>query len=163
MFDITHFGDVSLSFFQTNFAWRIALAAFLGALLGLERTIAGKHAGMRTYALVSMGSAFFVIISIISSYQFAMFAGLNPLFIVGNIVVGIGFIGSGLAFARTLEGAHPELTTAAGLWVVAAVGMACGFGYYALALVVTFITFLIFSLVLNIENTVRRRFKINNE
>ena len=69
-----------------------------GDLLGLERSIAGKHAGMRTYALVSLGSCLFVIVGTLASYQLSIFSGINPLQIAGSIVIGIGFIGSGLAF-----------------------------------------------------------------
>src|SRR6266481_638432 len=111
-----HFSD-SLAgvLLQFDLVWRLVLAAALGAALGLERSLAGKHAGMRTYALVSTGSAMFVIIGTLASYQLASFTGINPLQIASNVVLGVGFLGTGLAVFR---GDHPvELTTAAGLWV----------------------------------------------
>ena len=147
--------------FETVFAADLLVAALLGTLLGLERSIAGKHAGMRTYALVSLGSCLFVIVGTLASYQLAMFSSINPLQIAGSIVIGIGFIGSGLAFMGVRE--HAELTTAAGIWVAAGVGMASGFGLYLIALVSTIIAIAIFSLFLRVENWVRGRFGTESE
>ena len=139
----------------------LAAATLLGALLGVERSIAGKHAGMRTYALVSLGSCLFVIIGTVASYQLSYFTGVNPLQIAGSIVIGIGFIGSGLAVFR---GEHPvELTTASGIWVVCGVGMACGFGLYGLAVAATVFGILIFSVFLWIENALRKNYKKSND
>lgn len=143
-------------FFESTFVSSLVFAAILGALLGLERSIAGKHAGMRTYALVSLGSCLFVAVGSIASYQMAMFTGINPLQIASNVVVGIGFIGAGLAVFR---GDHPvELTTASGLWVAAGVGMACGFGLFTIAFAATVIAIIVFSVFLKIENAIRKRF-----
>lgn len=136
--------------------WRLVLAASLGAVLGLERSLAGKHAGMRTYSLVSTGSAMFVIIGVMASYQLASFIGINPLQIASNVVLGVGFLGTGLAVFR---GDHPvELTTAAGLWVAAGIGMAAGFGFGVLALGAAVIAVLILTLLLSVENRVRDRY-----
>ncbi len=136
--------------------WRLVLAAALGAALGLERSLAGKHAGMRTYALVSTGSAMFVIIGVQASYQLSSFAGINPLQIASNVVLGVGFLGTGLAVFR---GDHPvELTTAAGLWVAAGIGMAAGFGFSILAFGAAVIAVLILSLLLSVENDVRSKY-----
>lgn len=146
---------------EADFVVRLAAAAVLGALVGLERSVAGKHAGMRTYALVSMGSALFVAVGTLSSYQLAIFSGVNPLQIAGSIVIGIGFIGSGLAVFR---GEHPvELTTASGIWVAAGVGMAAGFGLYMLAGAATAFALLVFTLLLKVENGIRRRFGVSSE
>jgi putative Mg2+ transporter-C (MgtC) family protein len=134
---------------------RLVVAAVLGALVGLERSIAGKHAGMRTYALVSLGSCLFIVVGTLASYQLAAFASLNPLIIASNVVLGIGFLGAGLnAFRKE----HPELTTAAGLWVVAGIGMAAGFGFYSLAVGSGLAVVLIFSLFLPVESAIRRRY-----
>ncbi len=145
---------------EAQIVLNIIIAALLGIILGLERTMASKHAGMRTYGLVSMGSALFVTIGTMASFQFSLFTGINPLQLAGFVVVGIGFIGSGLA---AVGNNHPELTTAAGLWLAAGVGIAAGFGYYTLAFVSTILAILIFSLVLRIENSLRRRFKAEIE
>lgn len=142
---------------QLQMAGSLLIAAILGSLLGLERSVAGKHAGMRTYALVSLGSCLFVIIGTLASQGFALhFSGVNPLQLAGSIIIGIGFIGSGLV---ALKGeTQVELTTASGIWVVAAVGMACGFGFYVLATVATVLAAAILSLFLRVENAIRRKY-----
>ena len=142
---------------ENEFIWRLLIATLLGGLLGLERSLAGKHAGMRTYALVSLGSALFVCLGTLASFQLAAFFGaINPLQIAGSIVIGIGFIGSGLAVFR---GEHPvELTTASGIWVVAGIGMAAGFGFTSLAFAATILGVLVFSLLARVEHTLRVRF-----
>lgn len=142
--------------FENEFVWRLIVAVLLGALLGVERSLAGKHAGMRTYALVSMGSALFTIAGVAASFQFAMFSGVNPLQLAGFVLVGVGFIGAGLAGAQ--GGAPGELTTAAGIWVVAAVGVAAGLGYESMALVATLLAMLVFSVFSRIEHKLRTRF-----
>lgn len=128
----------------------LLLAVLFGAVLGIERNLAGKVAGMRTYALVSLGSALFVDISRLVIAQ-AGVAGVNydPLRLAAQIVTGIGFIGAGLVILR---GGHlTGVTTAAGLWVAAGVGMACGFGLYTLAFFATGLSLAIFTILLIIE------------
>jgi putative Mg2+ transporter-C (MgtC) family protein len=145
----------SLSSIEIEAIARLAVAAVLGACMGLERSLAGKHAGMRTYALVSLGSCLFTVAGLVASYQLAAFTGINPLHIAGSIVIGIGFIGSGLA----LRAEHSaEITTASGIWLVAAVGMAAGFGYYFVAFASSVLGLLIFSVFSKIEDRLRRRF-----
>ncbi|OGV49988.1 MAG: hypothetical protein A2X49_04730 [Lentisphaerae bacterium GWF2_52_8] len=126
---------------------RLLLAALLGALIGLERDIHGRAAGLRTNLLVSLGSALFMIISAMVAAE--AIAGSNssrfadPGRIAAQIVTGIGFLGAGAIIKEgfTIRG----LTTAACLWLVAGVGMACGAGYYVLAALVSGIA--LFSLV----------------
>jgi putative Mg2+ transporter-C (MgtC) family protein len=130
---------------------RLAIAVLLGGLVGVERTLAGKTAGMRTYALVSMGSALFILVSVIVSYQFVTFASFNPLFIAPQILVGIGFIGAGLVFHNNRDMKISGLTSAAGLWVAAGIGMACGFGLYSLAIISALLTLLIFTILWYVE------------
>ena len=148
---------LSLPVSETHFVGALVIAAVLGAFLGLERSIAGKHAGMRTYALVSMGSCLFVVIGTLSSLQLAFFSGINPVQIAGSIVIGIGFIGAGLSSLRGGD-THAELTTATGIWLAAGVGMACGFGFYLLALASTVMGLIIFSLFLKFENSIRDKY-----
>ena len=141
---------------ESEFVTRLVIAAVLGGLLGLERSIAGKHAGMRTYALVSLGSALFVCMGTLASFQLTQFVSVNPLQLAGSVIIGIGFIGSGLA---VFHGSHPgELTTASGIWVVAGVGMAAGFGFYTLALGATILGVFIFSVLARVEHSLRTRF-----
>ncbi len=139
------------------FAWRLIASVILGASMGIERSIAGKHAGMRTYALVSLGSCVFAIVGTLSSYQLVGFPGINPLQLAGSVVIGIGFIGTGLA---AFKGEHTaELTTASGVWVVSAVGLACGFGLYFTAIVCTLLSLLVLSVVAGLEHWIISRVK----
>jgi len=118
---------------------RIAVGAALGAVVGLERGLRGEPAGLRTHTIVGLASATFMVVST----QFAFYqhytggSGIevDPSRIASAIVMGIGFLGGGaiLRTGRTVHG----LTTAAGLWLVASVGMAAGSGMYVLGLVVT--------------------------
>jgi putative Mg2+ transporter-C (MgtC) family protein len=105
---------------------RLALAAGLGALLGLEREEADKPAGVRTFALVALGSALFSVIGI-------MVFGVNDAGarIPAQIVTGVGFLGAGTIIVQ--RGNVVGLTTAAGIWAAAAVGMGLGFGLYILS------------------------------
>lgn len=145
---------------ETEFVVRLCVAVVLGCLLGLERSLSGKHAGMRTYALVSLGSALFVVIGVLTSYQLSMFVGINPVGIASSVVVGIGFIGAGLA---ALRGEHPELTTASGIWLAAGVGMASGFGFYTIATASAVIGIIVFWLFAKLERGLSTRYGINHE
>ena len=139
----------------------LLLSAILGAAMGIERSLSGKHAGMRTYALVSLGSCLFVALGTMAAYELREFGGVNPVQVAGNIVVAIGFLGAGLTVFR---GEHPvELTTAAGLWVAAAVGMACGFFLYTLAIVAMVLSILIFSFLAKIERHLSARYGTKHE
>ncbi len=146
----------SLSAVEWVFVWRLLAAALLGTLMGLERSLSGKHAGMRTYGLVSLGSCLFVVAGTLAAYELSVFSSVNPVQIASSVVVGIGFIGSGLAIMRGGQNST-ELTTAAGIWVVAAVGLACGFGLYLLATTATILTVLIFSVFSRFEHALRTR------
>ncbi len=145
---------------ESELILRLCIAAVLGALLGLERSLAGKHAGMRTYAMVSLGSCLFVVIGELSSLQFSMFAGLNPIQIASSVVIGIGFIGAGLS---ALHGEHPELTTASGIWVAAGVGMAAGFGFYFIATSSVLIGLIIFWVFAKVEHRMSERYGVKHE
>lgn len=145
---------------EISFAWRLVVAVILGALMGFERSISGKHAGIRTYALVAMGSAAFAAVGTLASFQLSVFSGINPLQIAGSVVIGIGFIGSGLAY---FHGEQPELTTASGLWVSAAVGMACGFGFYIIASTATVLTLVVLALFSKLEKVLRRHWGVEQK
>jgi putative Mg2+ transporter-C (MgtC) family protein len=117
---------------------RLVVAAALGGLIGLERELDEKAAGLRTHMLVSMGSALFTLVS---AYGFREFVtngrvvSFDPSRIAAQIVTGIGFLGAGVIFRQgfTIRG----LTTAASLWLVAAVGLASGAGYWQGAVIAT--------------------------
>jgi len=132
----------------------LLLAVVLGGLLGTERNLAHKVAGMRTFSLVALGSATFVVIGNLILAQSLDPSTGDPLRIASQIILGIGFLGSGLIIIKdkTING----LTTAAGMWVVAAIGMACGFGLYYLALFVTALTLFIFRVLFVFEEKLNK-------
>ena len=118
---------------------RLVLAAVLGGAIGLERELREREAGLRTHLLVSVGAAVFTLVS---AYGFADFRygfdsgiTLDPTRIAAQIVTGIGFLGAGAIIRQGLS--VRGLTTAATLWVVAAIGMASAAGYYSAAIVST--------------------------
>lgn len=134
----------------------LVLAFVLSALIGLEREIRQKSAGLRTYTLVGFASA---LILLVSKYGFtniidAQKVVLDPSRVAAQIVSGIGFIGGGVIFVR--KDIVRGLTTAATVWLVAAVGMACGAGLPVLALVVTAGHFVVVTLFPMIERGLPR-------
>jgi len=143
----------------------LLLAMVLGGLIGLERAIADKRAGMRTYGLVSMGSALFILIAKEVIEQNQGLFNFDPLRVASQIIVGIGFIGAGLIIFHDhkLYG----LTTAAGLWVAAGIGTAVGYNMYSLAIITTLLTLFIFSIMWfieeKIENKVAQRKKLGEK
>ena len=125
---------------QMQIIFQLILATFLGCVVGLERQYKRKEAGVRTYGLVCLGSALFTIVSFQNSLLYLDKTGItvDPSRIVGQIVVGIGFIGAGLIIYRQT---HVEgLTTAAGLWVVAGIGIAVAYSFYLVAVFAAFLT-----------------------
>jgi putative Mg2+ transporter-C (MgtC) family protein len=126
---------------------KLAMAIVFGMLIGAERFFVHKEAGMKTHALVSMGSALFVIISEAMAQKYMALPGFNPTMIASQIIVGIGFLGAG---SIMLQGSHLKgLTTAGGLWVTAGIGMAAGFGLLSLAFLSTILV-LVILLVMNV-------------
>ena len=120
---------------EYEFILRIFIASVLGGLIGLEREYRAKEAGFRTHFLVALGAALFMIVS---AYGFgdSMTTDLHRWDVsrvASQVVSGIGFIGAGTIIFRKQENMVSGLTTAAGLWVVAAIGLACGGGMYVLA------------------------------
>jgi putative Mg2+ transporter-C (MgtC) family protein len=118
---------------------RLALAAALGGLIGIERELREREAGLRTHLLVALGAALFTIVG---AYGFHAFLAsgqsvvrADPTRIAAQIVTGIGFLGAGAIIRQGLS--VRGLTTAATLWVVAAVGLAAGAGYYSAAVITT--------------------------
>ena len=115
------------------FAGNIILSAILGGLVGWQRHHIGKAAGVRTFALVTIGSTFFTMMSLTAF-------GSDPARVASQILTGVGFIGAGIIFHKkdTVDG----LTTAASLWAMAAVGMGIGIGWYWQAVIATVLMFL---------------------
>lgn len=132
---------------------KLLVALVFGLLLGVERVWAGKIAGMRTYALVSMGSALFIIISSEIVDLYSSIGGIDPTRIASQIIVGVGFLGTGLIFTKGTK--LMGLTTATGLWVAAGIGMAVGFGLYGTAIVATLLTLFTFTVLWSLEQKIK--------
>ncbi|MGZ4335583.1 MAG: MgtC/SapB family protein [Gaiellaceae bacterium] len=118
---------------------RLSVAAVLGGAIGMERELRERQAGLRTHLVVSVGSALFTIVSAYGFREFLVHGGsvvrADPTRIAAQIVSGIGFLGAGAIIRQGLS--VRGLTTAATLWLVAAIGMASGAGYYDAALIAT--------------------------
>jgi len=118
---------------------RVVVAAGLGGLVGLERELREREAGFRTHLLVSVGSCLFTLVSAYGFHEFLVSGGnivrSDPTRIAAQIVTGVGFLGAGAIIRQGFS--VRGLTTAATLWVVAAIGMASGAGYYSAAVITT--------------------------
>lgn len=123
-----------------DFHWgmiaRLLLAAGFGAIVGYEREHSGKPAGVRTHGMVALGAALFTVVSL---YGFGSVG--DPGRVAAQVVTGIGFLGAGaiLHLRRSVHG----LTTAASLWVTAAIGLAVGVGMYVMSLETTILVFVL--------------------
>lgn len=129
--------------------YKITLSAILGLIIGAERQSKEKPAGLRTHALVAIGSTLFTVLSFVNLFEGLGYA-FDPSRIAAQVVVGIGFLGAGMIFLK--GGEARGLTTAAGIWVTAAIGMAVGFGAYVVAVYTTVLVFLILSAFRYLEN-----------
>jgi len=138
-----HNFDVRLTAWGNSLGWpgeqlvRLILAGLLGGLVGLEREIRGRQAGFRTNILVALGCCLAMIVSIAFAYHpWEHSPGFNinvdPARLAYNVMAGIGFLGAGIIIKN--GGSVRGLTTAAGLWCVAAMGLACGLGLYTIAI-----------------------------
>ena len=130
---------------------RLLIAAALGAVIGLEREFRKKPAGLRTNILIAVGAALFTTMSIMIGEEH----GGTPDRIAAQIVTGIGFLGAG-AIMRSGKNVH-GMTTAATIWVNAAIGMAVGSGAYVLAATATMITMIVLLVLLPVERYFERR------
>lgn len=135
---------------------KLILAMFLGAIIGIERKRWKKPAGGRTFMLISLGSCIFTVISIEAARSFTLGAGTDITRIASNILTGIGFIGAGIIMHKQdhVEG----VTSAATIWMTAAIGMSVGFGFYFLAIVATVLA----EIGLNISYAARKIFHHDN-
>ncbi|MEP6711802.1 MAG: MgtC/SapB family protein [Ferruginibacter sp.] len=123
---------------------KIAIAFILGALLGLEREYHNKPAGLRTLIMITVGATVFTILS----YRIN---SATPDRIAANIITGIGFIGAGVIFKERMK--VGGLTTAATIWIAAAIGMAVGYGAYYLASGVSIVVLITLMIIAKLENS----------
>jgi putative Mg2+ transporter-C (MgtC) family protein len=143
---------------DTDLAIRLVVSCLLGGLIGFEREAKGHAAGLRTYILVCLGSTLFMIAGELITQRYAGFnPPPDPSRIASTIVTGVGFLGAGVIFqSRTRV---RNLTTAAGIWVVAAIGMLVGAGFFIGATAGTLIAFLVLLGLPPVEGWINRRFR----
>ena len=141
----SEFADIGDARQLTQITLRLLIAAILGGILGFEREQKGKAAGVRTHMLVAMGAALFVLVPQMSGSQADAMSR-----VVQGVIAGIGFLGAGTILKGKEEdtGQHVKgLTTAAGLWMTAAIGVAAGLGKESIAVLSTVLALLVFSVM----------------
>ena len=139
---VAEFSDLPDAAEFTRVLLRLLLAALLGGLLGIEREHKGKAAGVRTHMLVSMGSALFVLLATQGGMQDAELSR-----VLQGVIAGIGFLGAGTILKAEHEDKVRGLTTAAGIWLTAAIGMAAGLGRESTAVLSTLLALGVLALV----------------
>lgn len=147
---VTHINEIDI-------VLRIVLATALSAVVGIEREYHHKPAGLRTNVMVGLGSCLFTLVSIRAVDLFPELKALDPTRIAAQIVTGIGFLGAGTILFEKDRSSVIGLTTAATLWVVAAVGTAIGMGLYVEAIVGTLMVFFTFLVLSRVVGEVRKR------
>ena len=137
-------------------AFRIVTAVVLGGIIGLERGLKNRPAGLRTYMLVCVGAC---LIMVTNQYIYQVFGTGDPVRMGAQVVSGIGFLGAG-TIVVTKRNQIKGLTTAAGLWAAAAVGLAIGIGLYEAAVIGGAVIFIVLSLIHNWDNRMRQNSKM---
>jgi putative Mg2+ transporter-C (MgtC) family protein len=134
------FHDLADAAQWTRAILRLSAAVLLGGVLGFEREIERKSAGLRTHMLVALGSALIILAPELAGTEISDMSR-----VIQGLVTGIGFLGAGTILKLSEEQEVKGLTTAAGIWITAAVGMACGLGRLALAVLATVLALMILS------------------
>lgn len=151
---VLEFSDIPDAAQVTRITLRLLVAAILGGLLGYQRERQGKSAGVRTHMLVAIGAALFVLIP-----QQAGASSADLSRVLQGLIAGVGFLGAGAIIMGTKDVETRGLTTAAGIWVTAAIGMAAGMGRESTAVLSTVIALIVLSVV----PWVYRAKKVNKE
>lgn len=139
---LTEFSDIPDAGQATRITLRLLVAAVLGGLLGYERERQGKSAGVRTHMLVAIGSALFVLIP-----QQAGASTADLTRVLQGLTAGVGFLGAGAIIVGTKQAETQGLTTAVGIWVTAAIGVAVGMGRETTAILSTLLALFILSVI----------------
>lgn len=126
-----------------NAVFKLTLSLLLGCVVGLERKRKGQIAGLRTFALISMGATLAMILSIYIPQEYMGLKNGDPGRVAAQVITGVGFLGAGAIIQ--MKGSVRGLTTAAGIWMVATIGMAVGVGMYLVSVIATLL--IIFILV----------------
>lgn len=143
-------GGVELSA-STSVA-RIVLSLVLGSIIGVERKRKGQMAGLRTFSLISMGACIAMMLSIYVCQETVGLLRGDPSRIAAQVISGIGFLGAGTIIQ--MKGSVRGLTTAAGIWIIATIGMAVGAGLYLIAVVATVLVLVVLTLLEQLEHRV---------
>lgn len=157
--------NYSLISYDTSFIFGflilMGVSLLLGLLLGLERVSVHKTAGMRTYALVTLSATFFIL----SARMFVQEMHIENISTIVSfaaaIITGVGFLGAGLILHKDLQ--IQNVTTAAGLWMCAAIGMSVGFGFIVYAACATLLSFITLRMISHIEHSIRVNIFPDNE
>ena len=137
----------------TSIAVRILVAVVLGGIIGLERGMKNRPAGLRTYMLVCLGSC---VVMLINQYTAQVFGTGDPVRLGAQVISGIGFLGAG-TIVVTSHNQIKGLTTAAGLWASACIGLAIGIGLYEVALIAGLCVFLVLTVLHEMDYFMRSR------
>ena len=135
---------------------RILAAVIIGGLIGLERGLKNRPAGLRTYMLVCVGAC---IVMLTNQYMVQVYGSGDPVRMGAQVVSGIGFLGAGTIIV-TRRNQIKGLTTAAGLWSAAGVGLALGVGFYEAAIIGGFAVFFVMTLLQRMDNSMHRNAKV---
>jgi len=135
---------------------RVILAFFLGGLVGLERGMKNRPAGLRTYMLVCLGSC---IVMITNQYVVTVFETGDPVRMAAQVISGIGFLGAGTIIV-TRRNQIKGLTTAAGLWAAACIGLTIGIGFYELALIGGLTIFVVLTILHEMDSRMRQKTRL---
>ncbi len=142
-----------------DIALRLVVSLFIGGLIGLERSYHGRPAGFRTHALVCLSTSLLMLVTVYETRWFPSVAqgriSLDPTRMAQGIMTGIGFLGAGTIMKEGLS--VRGLTTAAGLWVIAAIGLSVGMGDFALAFIATVLCFVTVSVLGKAERKAKMR------
>ncbi|CAM4082142.1 Protein MgtC [Bordetella tumbae] len=146
---VSEFSDIADIKEATVIVLRLGLAVILGAAIGYEREMKGKDAGLRTHMLVSLGAAIFVLVPSASGMQVADMSR-----VMQGVIAGVGFLGAGAILKQENDRVVKGLTTAASIWIVAAIGVAAGYGREATAVASTLIALFVLAVVNRFEKKI---------
>ncbi len=138
---------------NTDIIIKLFVAMICGMVIGMERLFAHKTATMRTYSLVALGAALFIIVSEKVALGYSGFSGFNPTQMAASIITGVGFLGAGLMIWRGTK--LIGITSATGLWVAAGIGMGAGFGFFSISVIATILSLFIFVVLWFVEARLR--------
>lgn len=148
---VSEFSDIADIKEATVIVLRLGLAVILGAAIGYEREMKGKDAGLRTHMLVSLGAAIFVLVPSASGMQISDMSR-----VMQGVIAGVGFLGAGAILKQENDRVVKGLTTAASIWIVAAIGVAAGYGREATAVASTLIALFVLAVVNRFEKNMHK-------